>query len=181
MIDKIETRDDLLKLLNHQDIVAEIGVFQGKFSKLMLSYLTPDQLHLIDIFDGIMCSGDKDGNNIVWDDLGKIYQNLKDEYKDNNTVYLHKGRSFDILEGFNDLYFDLIYIDGDHSYEGVKKDLEIGFRKTKINGFICGHDYTTSMFPDVVRAVDEFCEKYNLQIRYMTNDFCSSYCIIKTH
>jgi hypothetical protein len=181
MIQRVETRDDFLSLIGRQKIVAEIGVFQGQFSKSLLSYLDPERLHLIDTFEGMMCSGDKDGQNIVWDDLGKIYQDLVAIYKLDDRVTLHKGRSSDILSSFEDEHFDLIYIDGDHSYRGVKIDLEVGFTKTKLNGLICGHDYTTSMFPDVVRAVDEFCQNYSLEISYLTNDACPTYCIKKSH
>lgn len=46
--------------------------------------------------------------------------------------------------------FDLIYIDGDHSYEAVKQDIEVFALHARI---ICGDDYETS--PGVTRAVDE--------------------------
>ena len=47
---------------------------------------------------------------------------------------------------------EMIFLDGDHSYEEVKKDLELwGPKTTKI---ICGHDYRLS-FPGVKKAVME--------------------------
>jgi predicted O-methyltransferase YrrM len=36
---------------------------------------------------------------------------------------------------------DFCYIDADHSYDGVKKDLNIWLPKVKSGGIICGHDY----------------------------------------
>lgn len=174
-----KTRNDLLDILPKNIIVAEIGVFKGDFSKIILEKINPTELHLIDIFDGRMCSGDKDGNDIVWTELSEDYETLKKEYLHNENVHIHKGYSFDILNTFDDNYFDLVYIDGDHSYEGVKKDLELSFFKVKRGGCICGHDYTNNMFPPVVQAVNEFCEKNNLSIQYITDDGCPSYCIIK--
>lgn len=159
--------------------IAEIGVFKGEFSKFIFDEIDPKELHLIDIFEGQMCSGDKDGNNIVWTDLDVEYQNLKEYFSDFDNVYLHKGFSFDVLSKFNDDYFDIIYIDGDHSYEGVKKDLKISYKKIKKDGLICGHDYTDVMFRSVVMAVDEFCEEMNLKIEYLTEDGCPSFVIIK--
>jgi len=60
----IKTRNNLLKLLPQKLIIAEIGVFEGEFSNIILNECNPNELHLIDIFEGKMCSGDKDCNNI---------------------------------------------------------------------------------------------------------------------
>ena len=177
---KIKTRNDLLDILPKNMIVAEIGVFKGDFSEIILQKIDPIQLHLIDIFEGKMCSGNKDGDNIIWTELSEDYEFLKTKYENNKKVTLHKGYSHDILNTFNDNTFDMIYVDGDHSYNGVKRDLEIAFLKVKKGGYICGHDYSNAMFPSVVNAVNEFCEKNNLVIKYITEDGCPSYCIIKT-
>jgi hypothetical protein len=127
-----------------------------------------------------MCSGDKDGNNIIYSDLSRDYENLLTFFQNDKSVFLHKGKSFDILNGFEDNYFDIIYIDGDHTYEGVKSDLKSSFLKTKNGGFICGHDYISSKFEGVVRAVNEFCTEKKLEINYITKDGCPTFCIKKT-
>jgi hypothetical protein len=49
-----ETRNDLLNIIDKNLVVCEIGVFKGDFSKIMLDTLSPKELHLIDIFDGMM-------------------------------------------------------------------------------------------------------------------------------
>lgn len=177
----LNTREELLDFIKEKKIVCEIGVFKGEFSKILLEKLKPDELHLIDIFDGEMCSGDKNGDNIVWTNLDKEYSLLTETYKNNKNVLLHKGYSEKILNNFIDQYFDLIYIDGDHSYEGIKKDLEISYSKIKNNGFICGHDYVSPRFEGVVKAVNEFCEEKKLKIDYLTKDGCPTFCIVKKH
>lgn len=174
-----ETRDELIKKFDKNIKICEIGVFMGEFSKKIFKELTPSELHLIDIFEGEMCSGDKDGNNIIWTNLEQQYTLLKNHFNNNNNVHIHKGKSYEVLNNFDDYYFDIVYIDGDHSYDGVKKDLAVSFQKVKPNGLICGHDYTVKMFEGVVRAVDEFCVEKNLSIKYLTNDGCPSYCIVK--
>jgi hypothetical protein len=179
MINILNSRDELIEILDKKKKFCEIGVFKGDFSKLILQKMDPEELHLIDIFEGQMCSGDKDGNNIVWTSLESEYENLKKTYSDNKVVTLHKGYSQDILETFPNEYFDYIYIDGDHSYEGVKKDLIISFKKIKKDGLICGHDYSKAMFPGVVRAIDEFCNQENYEMKYLTKDGCPSFCLTK--
>lgn len=175
----LENRNDLLNTMDKNLVVCEIGVFKGDFSKIMLDILSPKELHLIDTFNGMMCSGDKDGNDITWTNLDEEYLNVTNMFSNNDNVYIHKGFSTDILNGFENNYFDMIYIDGDHSYEGVKSDLKLSFSKVKDGGLICGHDYISSKFEDVVRAVDEFCDDHNLEIKYLTKDGCPSFCIIK--
>jgi hypothetical protein len=172
----VETRNELLDLLPINLTICEIGVFKGEFSKILLDKMKPKELHLIDIFEGQMCSGDKDGNNIVWTNLNDEYLKLIELFKLNENVFIHKGMSYSILENFDDEFFDLIYVDGDHSYNGVKKDLEVSFRKIKNNGFILGHDYTPQ-FQGVIDAVNEFCLKYKQSISMLTKDGCPTFVI----
>jgi predicted O-methyltransferase YrrM len=54
--------------------------------------------------------------------------------------------------------FDLVFIDGDHSYEGCAADLENWGRKGKV---VLVHDSDTPAFTGVRRAIDEFCDRYN--------------------
>lgn len=76
---------------------------------------------------------------------------------------------------FQDQSLDLVFIDGNHSYESVKLDISSWFPKVKFGGIIAGHDYTENGYegfaawmnckywfnpePGVVRAVDEFFGK----------------------
>jgi hypothetical protein len=49
-----------------------------------------------------------------------------------------------------------LFVDGDHRYLGVKRDIELYAPKVVPGGIIAFHDYT--VFPEVKRAVDELCE-----------------------
>ncbi len=51
--------------------------------------------------------------------------------------------------------FDLIYIDGDHSYAAVRADIQAARWLVAPNGWIGGHDYAGPDTPGVKLAVDE--------------------------
>jgi len=105
-------------------------------------------------------------------DLAKTqHTNLKNKFKDNQNVEIVRGFSNDsnIISKFDDGYFDLIFIDGDHSYDGVKEDLNNWW--PKCNTLFCGHDY---MLKEIVwggvrcgvkDAVDEFVTQHNDEIK----------------
>lgn len=56
---------------------------------------------------------------------------------------------------------DFVYIDGDHSYEAVLKDIMNSKKIIKPSGIIAGHDYNKNCL-GVVKAVNESFEKSDL-------------------
>ena len=50
--------------------------------------------------------------------------------------------------------FDLVFVDGDHSYQWAKKDIDIALNIIRQGGVIAGHDYD-DIHPGVVQAVRE--------------------------
>jgi hypothetical protein len=172
-----ENRDSLIESLDKNLIIAEVGVFKGDFGKKIFICNDPKKLYLIDIFTGDMISGDENGNNIETINLDIAYNNLKTYFNNFKNVEILKGYSYDALNSFGNNFFDLIYIDADHSYEGVKTDLNIAIKKIKFGGYISGHDYNNERFPGVVKAVDEFCSEHNLSIFALTKDTLPSFLI----
>jgi len=61
---------------------------------------------------------------------------------------------------------DLVFIDADHSFEGVKRDIELWKPHVRSGGIICGHDYINGESrgwdcTQIVRAVHELLGKPN--------------------
>jgi hypothetical protein len=176
---EFDTRVDMIRaLVPTIGVVGEIGVFKCDFARQLSSVLKPKRLVLFDLFEGPMCSGDVDGNNMAWTDMGQEYLEAQ---KIGETV---KGDSSACLSKFEDDTFDMLYIDGDHSYEGVQKDLEQAYKKVRPGGWIMGHDYQMNMVKaktcynfGVKRAVDEFCAQKNQVIYAKGLDGCVSFAI----
>lgn len=132
----------------------EIGSFMGESTFLFASTCYFDKIYSIDSYDG-------DDMGIKGLDL-KGWDFIQDQYK-LNTRYFDfieqiNNFSFDVSDRFKDKSIDFIYIDADHTYESVKKDLELYIPKIKDGGIIGGHDYSDA-WPGVKEAVTEIIGK----------------------
>ena len=71
-----------------------------------------------------------------------------------DNIIHHEDYSYNVVNNFKDNDYDFIYIDGSHTYESVKRDLELYLPKLKKGGIIGGHDYS-QIWPGVIEAVNE--------------------------
>ena len=163
-----DKRKRLLELMPKRSICAEIGVWEGDFSKLIIEIITPKRLHLIDPWKfqvkyGKRWYGGAKAKNQK--DMNKIFLGVENKFNDLKNVNIHRNFSHIVVKDFPDDYFDWIYIDGNHYYDFIRKDLELYFPKVKKGGYITGDDYFWTS-PElkgrqpVKQAVDEFIGKY---------------------
>jgi len=170
-----KTRNDMISTFDSGLKIAELGVFKGEFSKDIHNICKPSELYLVDLFSGYFGSGDKDGNNYHRVHLEEELIKLKSHFSNNPEVKIIKSNTTDFLFSLEDNFLDVVYIDADHSYDSVLSDLNNSYNKVKLGGFICGHDYIS----EAKLAIDDFCLSKNLTIKYLTEDGCPSFCIIK--
>lgn len=160
-------RNEWLKTLPKKMKWAELGVFVGEFSKLIYDTCDPETLDLVDIFPTATSSGDKDGNNIVQKNLTSIPEQLANHFND-ARVRIFKMRTDEYLLSKKEK-IDCVYIDADHSYEAVKRDLMLSYEIINEGGLICGHDFCRQKYPGVVRAVEELCQEKNLKVDFISS------------
>ena len=147
-------RENILDLLPKDGVVAEIGTQEGEFSRKIYDKLKPKELHLFDIeFDPFY--------------RRNIFPDVPENF------FLHKGDSSTLLSSFPDQFFDIIYIDGDHSYEGVKKDADVAIRKIKSHGYLWFNDFTIWSPIEMIDygvpyVVSEICRNYSYKFAYFT-------------
>lgn len=171
----ISTRDEINLLLKTNSIGCELGVFEGEFSEILLKENKFSKLYLVDLFDGMVESGDKSGNNVRYKNSADLLNTVSNKFLNKQCVEIVKKDSVSFLESFPDNYFDFIYIDTSHQYEHTKKELNISLRKIKESGIIAGHDYNKYRFDGVVRAVDEFSEENNLKLNLTSLDVLETF------
>lgn len=58
---------------------------------------------------------------------------------------------------------DMVFLDGDHRYDTVLRDLNKARELVRHGGLICGHDYGHDMWPGVKKAVDEKFGEVNIE------------------
>ncbi len=159
-------RNRVLSFLPMHGHVCEIGVHKGLFSQEILNHNHPKKLHLIDCWEkqdaGIYDDSDHNVAQAVQEDL---YQQVADKFDQqlrSEEVVLHRQYSTEALPNFEDDYFDWGYIDGNHSYEACKEDLNLLYPKVKSGGYLVGHDYLEEKYEPrigVVQAVHEFIDE----------------------
>lgn len=115
----LPSRQDILNRIPPHGRVAELGVYRGDFSREIVFRNAPRELHLIDI-----------------DDSHFITLGLEGE-----TIFRHMGLTYDVIATFPDQYFDWIYIDADHSYDGCLRDAVAAAPKLKPGGYLVFNDF----------------------------------------
>jgi predicted O-methyltransferase YrrM len=142
----------------------EIGAYHGANAiSVAYSYgLHPDsKLHLIDPWEDYSEYPEYKGEQE--ENYAKFVHNIETSGVKNKMV-VHRGHSKDKVPTFQDEYFDIIYIDGNHEPEAVLEDAVLSFRKLKHDGIMIFDDYGWGS-PDLTqRGIDAFVSGYYKQI-----------------
>ena len=156
-------REDLISSMRSVEggVIAEVGVAHGVFSEYLLNELRPRKFVASDVFT--MHEWDTylgTSVNILLHNMTHL-DYYRQKFADrHNQVVIEVGRSNFTLAKYPDKFFDLIYIDADHSYENVKQDAHLAAAKLADNGIIVFNDYTQfdylhGLRYGVVKAVNE--------------------------
>ncbi len=146
-------------LIKPGDVGAEIGVWKGTFAFYTLFQRQPSKLFLIDPWIRIERIETQEEKN-------QLYINVCTAFAPYQNVIILRMKSEEAASFFPDEFFDYVYVDGDHSYESVLRDLEKYFPKIKIGGLIIGDDYG---WGNVSVAVQDFVEKHKEELLWFGN------------
>lgn len=152
--------------------IAEIGVFEGFNFNLMIEH-KPEVAVGVDMWidDGVIARNDC---GYPQERLNGMYNAVMESIKDKSFAKIMRMYTVDAAKFFPDGYFDLIYIDADHTYEGCKADLEAWWPKMKKGGFFTGDDYSryrakhTGVVFGVVEAVNEFATNNGVAVHELS-------------
>lgn len=147
---------ELLWLATHaqtRKMIVEFGSLHGRSSRAIADNM-PHNGHLwcVDPWAGDYYN--EEGSNIPISTYVMPYfiQNLQDHIDVNRVTPV---RQFSYLFS-SPFKFDMVFIDGDHRYEIVVRDIKKAFELLNQGGLICGHDYDHPSWPGVKQAVTEW-------------------------
>jgi hypothetical protein len=173
---KVPAKADILPLLPHRGVVAEIGVFKGGFSRLILEVCEPTTLHLIDSWGETVGSGGIVGKG---DDIHEFVLRRFPREIAAGQVVVHRKTSVEAAAEFDEGAIDWVFLDANHGYKGMTEDLETYYPKVKAGGYVTGHDYADVKNYGVIQAVDEFVQTHPVRLVALTCDEYASFILRK--
>ena len=94
---------------------------------------------------------------------------------DKDKIKIHRGYSNIEVPKFDDNFFDIIYIDGNHEPEYVLEDAVLSFRKLKNNGILIFDDYGWHGPDETQKGIDAFINGYHKRIQHIGNNYANYY------
>ncbi len=160
----VPDRRTFLERLPKSGRIAEVGVASGDLSAMILDVSRPSELWLIDCWESARYSAGQ----------ARVRERFAGPLA-SGQVRIEVGLSTEVLPRLPEKYFDLIYIDTDHSYLTTKRELELAASRVKPGGTIAGHDYVTGNWNGgvrygVVEAVHEFCVVHRWRLVLLTSE-----------
>ena len=140
--------------------IVELGSWKGQSASVMCVELFNQQKNkvrffTVDTWEGSEGEGHKEDK---WIKEGKLYDKFKENLQDVENYYIPlKMTTEQASHHFSDGSCDIVFIDADHTYEGVKKDIKLWKNKIRKGGTLAGHDYDPAgkSWAEVKKAVDE--------------------------
>lgn len=156
---------------------AEVGVAFGDHCDYILEHTDVKILYGIDpymLYDDYKNDWDRQHFSVEIENRDQKYFDYLYEYvleklltKYGGRVEIVRKKSEEAVKIFGKETLDFVYIDGNHSDEYIKKDLEDWWNTIRIGGIIAGHDYNHPGLPDVTKRVDIFAKDKNLDTIYL--------------
>jgi len=123
---------------NNYTTMAEVGVRDGRTTFYLLDKCPELTIYAIDLSI-----------------KGFMSKEAIDKYR--NRLKPIQGISYNVYDEIPNV--DLIFIDADHSYEGVSRDIQVYKNKLNKGGLLTGHDID---YPGVNKAVKQFIVSYDV-------------------
>lgn len=140
-------------------MIVEIGSWKGRSTKA-LAMATLGVVYAVDHWQGSAterASVHEEAAKIGPDEFFKIFKShLAGELADGRVVAvrMESGEAVDMLLKLIGCSADMVFIDAEHTYESVSRDIKNYDKLLGSGGLLCGHDYQPA-FQGVCRAVDE--------------------------
>lgn len=144
---------------------AEIGVYRGENAVQICKRMPQCYLWGIDFYEGY---SRKRTNRTQSMFLRQAKRNLKEHIELGKFRFLKK-ESIVASTKFKDEYFDFVYIDANHNFDFVMRDIIEWSKKVRRGGIVSGHDYYRhEKMRGVVIAVNSYVKAHGIKPWFVT-------------
>jgi len=152
----------LANLFPEDAVMAEIGIFEGESTSIFLPKVK--KIYCVDPWCDVLSFETKQdiGGSWCFED---VYNSFMRRLGNNEKLVVLRMASVKAAEVVDEP-LDVVYIDGDHRYEGVKSDILAWMPKIKEGGILSGHDYRQR--DGVRQAVNELLK--DKEIKFFKDD-----------
>lgn len=151
----------LANVASSRKLILEIGSWQGRSSKAM-AMTVGERVYCVDPWYRASGEGLK-----LHPELPDADDNVINAFRANLAPELVCGKAVPIRmksdkalailkDTLGGRKLDMVFVDGDHTYEGVRDNVRDYAPLIARGGLLCGHDWNHDGWPGVVRAVKEF-------------------------
>lgn len=134
-------------------VVVEVGVWMGRSIATVLDTCRANRNRLYAVDSWRSDQTDPGYAEAAQRDISEVFRANMRNLGHESTVEIIREESVRAASLFGDFTLDLMFLDADHSYQEVLRDLRAWLPKIARRGVICGHDYDTRA--GVRSAVDE--------------------------
>jgi len=151
----------LANVAKYCNVIVEFGSYCGRSARAMADN-TNGIVYAVDPWNGDypgkFTDSMADINTFV---MPEFVQNLADHISDKKVFAVRTwAECFNLPIGVK---ADFVFIDGDHRYKEVIKDIKKAKSLLRPGGMLAGHDYIHDGYPDVKRAVNDELSEVNVE------------------
>lgn len=173
------------KLFPRRALIAEVGVQFGRFAEALLRECDPTRLILIDPWKQMTGAYAADPSNVPDHVQQARYEETAARFADEtHRVEIWRATSAQAAEWVRKSwtvprFFNAVYLDADHTAEGIQGDLERWWPLVGPGGVLAGHDYCETPWIAVRPAVDRFAAENGLELLLSGEPDWPSWAVVK--
>jgi hypothetical protein len=150
----------------------QIGSYTGDASEWLLDNILTDRSSWLTDVDTWSGSDEGIHKKFDWEEIESFYDNRMSKY---TNICKIKGYSEDFLSTAEQSHYDFVYIDGDHTANGVYLDATLSWDKIKPYGILAFDDYLWhhDTKQDHLRpkpGIDKFLEEHSGEYKMLIMD-----------
>ena len=120
--------------------MAEIGVRSGETTRFLLENCPDLSITAVDLWQTMPAAPVETYEGWPHAENYAAVRKLAEKFPD--RIHIRRVDSVDAAKFYSDGWFDLVFLDGDHSSVGISRDIDAWWPKIGDGGLLVGHDLT---------------------------------------